>query len=26
VGDRYAESNAATSRLTNLDLRSFGYA
>jgi hypothetical protein len=26
VGDRYAESNAATSQLTNLDLRSYGYA
>lgn len=26
VGDRYAESNAATSRLTNLDLHSYGYA
>ena len=26
VGDRYAESNTATSQLTNLDLRSYGYA
>jgi hypothetical protein len=26
VGNRYAKSNAATSRLTNLDLHSFGYA
>jgi hypothetical protein len=26
VGDRYAESNAATSQLMNLDLRSYGYA
>jgi hypothetical protein len=26
VGDRYAESNAATSRLTNMDLHSYGYA
>jgi hypothetical protein len=26
VDDRYAESNAAASRLTNLDLHSYGYA
>ena len=26
VGDRYSESNAATSRLSNLDLHSYGYA
>jgi hypothetical protein len=26
VGDRYAESNALTAKLTNIDLRAFGYA